>query len=254
MSVPVIYYGNALLSGTLSGTNDTAATPLRRVRDGSITLPYPLAVSGAGARTEAVTLTSVSAIQPDTLVIPKCSLSSGAVLRVYMASAAGGADVNYLVSATLPADTTSYMVDLGATSGNKHWTVDITVGAAQPLVQTVNEIALARKYTLPRSPSVDVRRTRVRQFERTPLPGDQPFTRRQGPVLRRVEYDFIVVSGAELNKLNTLAAGLEGGSAFNFTDDIAETYWAELVQGDITQGDTAGVYGVSLAFQEIGVE
>lgn len=254
MATPIIYYGNALLSGALFGDNGSVDNPAARVRDGSVNLSYAITASGASQRTGEVNLTSVSAIQPDTVIFPKCALSSGAVIQVIMSASSGAGDADTLVSATMGADTTFYLSDLGATSGNLYWQVSVSGGVSQPLAQSVHEITLAKKYTLPRSPEVSVTRTRVRQFSRIPIPGGQPFVKRNGPMLRQTSMNFVVVSGSEVNALRGFISAVDGGEAFTLSDDLGQVYWAELLDSNVPEQDEAGVSSVSLTFQEIKVE
>ena len=251
--IPIIYYGNALLSGSLSGENDSSANPVARVRDGSVNLPYTHVLSGA-SRLDTVAVVLTSAVQPDSIAFPKCALTSGVRVQVWQASGIGAPDLNEVLDETLPSDTSFYLADLSATSGNLTWIVGISATAQQPLPQYVHEILLARKYTPPRSPEVSVTRTRLRQFTRLPIPGGQPFTKRDGPMLRNTLYSFVVLSGAEVDALRNFISEIDGGQSFVITDDLGSSYWAELIGSNVPEQDDAGVSSISLQFQEVKVE
>jgi hypothetical protein len=94
----------------------------------------------------------------------------------------------------------------------------------------------------------------VRQFTRIPVPGGQPFVKRNGPGLRRTLCTFTLVSGVEVTEAEAFVDAVEGGQAFTLVDDRSETYWAELMEGDVPFRDNAGIFAVSLTFQEISAE
>lgn len=258
MSVPVIYYGNALLSGTLGAELGGAASTLPRVRDGSITLPYILTESGttSPSRVGEVNLTLPAAISTTdrALIFPRCDLEESLRVRLY-SRATSGAAASTQANEILAERTRFYLQDF-LVSGQDHAFFEIqgvSRGTASGY-QYVNEIVIAQKYTLPRSPEVSVTRAKVRQFNRLDVPGSEPFTRRTGPMLRRTSMNFVVLSGSEIDALRGFIDGVEGGSAFTLTDDLGVSYWSELIDADVPEQDEAGVSSVTLTFQEIRVD
>jgi hypothetical protein len=255
VSQPIIYYGNALLSGTLSGSNATAANPIARVRDGSVNNSFKVTLSGATDRDGVVGLTLTTAAQPTGFVLPRCALSSGATVTLIMQTGpTDSAGLETLVSDTLTEDKSFYLADIAPTSGNLYFALTVSATSGITVAQTAHEIVLAQKYTLPRSPEVSVSRGKLRQFNRTDIPGGEPFIRRTGPMLRETAMNFVIVSGSEANALRGFVGGVEGGSAFTLTDDLGDSYWSELVDADVPEEDEAGVSSVALTFREIGVD
>lgn len=252
---PIIYYGNALLSGSLFAMQGGDADTLSRVRDGSVNLSYVHTISGAGGRTGEVNLTLPFEVSPDAVVLPRCLLQSGTQVRV-RARTVSGAVAKVQVNEILSGDVTFYLSDFDTPERkiDTFFEIRITAGASQPLAQEVHEVVLAQKYTLPRSPEVSVTRTRVRQFSRIPIPGGQPFVKRNGPMLRQTSMNFVVLSGSEVNALRGFIGVVEGGEAFTLSDDLGDVYWAELLDANVPEQDEAGVSRVSLTFQEIKVE
>ena len=56
MSVPVVFFDNLLLSGTLTGSNESTTNEVRKVADGSINLPYVVSEVSGGILSGQVTV------------------------------------------------------------------------------------------------------------------------------------------------------------------------------------------------------
>ena len=118
-------------------------------------------------------------------------------------------------------------------------------------LQYVNELMLAKRLVLPRTPEVGVTRDRVRQFKRIDVPNGQAFVKKLGPMLRRTSYSCVAVSGAERDAVNAFVDAVDGGQPFYFTDDLGDTYWAEIPEPVVTTSDEAGIDNMQITFQEI---
>lgn len=252
MPRPIVYYGNFLLSGTLSGTNTqtTSGTgQVRRVADYDLSLPYKVVSGNPEGIVEGhvdVTLPS-TAVQPDAFIMVSGTSLSG--FQAVVASEDGGGSNRNVYDTRTLSGTSPYVVEFAA-SGNTHFRYELsgtTSGLGNP---TLHELVFATKYQLPRSPSVGVDRTRVRRFDRLDIPGGAPFTFRQGGSLRRRAYTFILTSGQE-DGLESFVQAVDGGEPFWLVDDDGDSYWAELLGSDLALADDAGVFTVSLVFQEV---
>lgn len=254
MSRPIFYYGNLLLSGTLSGTADSATNPVRRVRDGSIGFEHtPAQASSTLTVTGDIYVTLTASGTPAAWSFPRCLLTSGTAVQLHRMDDVAETGIALVDSFTVSAETTSVHREL-TTSGALVWRVRVISPSGAEAGQDLHEVQLSStKYQLPRSPSVGVTRTTIRQFDRVPLPGGEPFRARRGPPLRRVDYDFVILSGAELTNLHALVSGTDRSQAFVFTDDLGSTYWAELMGLTHLDADAAGVNTVALSVQEVRV-
>lgn len=255
MARPIFYHGNYLLSGTVTGSNDSAANPVRKVHDGSINLPYVFSVDvDPTTQSGQVTVDLTTRELPAALSLPKCALLSGHTVKLQsMTNTAGDGTVDVITSG-LTAPQNFLLAELPVASGNFVWRVVIS-GASGLVTPKVNEVQLASTKTqLPRSPEVAVSREHVRQFTRMPVPGGQPFVKRDGPMLRLVRYQFRSVQGTETNALRSFVQDIEGGSAFTMTSDLEESYWAELLAPTVPEEDEAGVSQWTLTPQEIKVD
>lgn len=253
---PIVFYDNLMLSGSVSGTEQSTDNVVREVADGSINLGYTVASDVSPTlQSGSVTLVLVSAQLPVTFILPKCELQSGHTLKLQSMTDVGGTDTVDLITQTFSGETRFFKQDLPATSGQFVWRVLIS-GASGLEPPLVHEIQLATtKYQVARPAQVLVDRTRVRQFTRIPVPGGQPFVKRDGPRLRRYGYTFILVSGAaEIAPARDFIDAVEGGEAFTLQDDLGDCYWAELLGNDISEADSAGVSTLRLTFQEIKVD
>lgn len=253
---PIVFYGNLLLSGVLIGSRNSTSNPVRKVADGSINLPYThTADTGPGLHSGSISVTLTSAQVPSTLVLPQCSIASGFTLLLQSMDDVFGTNTVNVISADFNSTTKFYKQDLpSGAAANLVWRVMLS-GASGLVPAKVNEIQLATtKEQFARSHQVGVERGRVRQFTRTPIPGGQPFVKRDGPRLRRTGISLILVSGTEVNAVRDFVDAVEGGDAFTFTDDLGSSYWAELLGAEVIEDDQAGVSSWRLQFQEIKVD
>ncbi len=257
MPAPIVYYDNLLLSGTLSGSEQSTDNPVRQVADGSINLGYthtsdvsPTAHSGS------VYLTLTSPQEPATFILPRCELHSGMTLKLQSMDDVAETNLATVLTQEVSGELAFYKADLpGGGTPRAVWRILIS-GASGLVPAKVHEAQLAvTKTQFARSPQVEVARTRVRQFTRLAVPGGQPFVKRDGPRLRRTAYNFILISGVEADALRDFVDAVEGGEAFTFEDDQSACYWAELLGNDIPENDSAGVSSwAQLTFQEIKVD
>lgn len=251
MPRPILYHGNLLLSGSVSGTQDSSSNPVRKVRDGSVNLPYTVTADVAGIQSGSVTLQLTVAASPDAFVLPRCDLLSGHTITLESMDDLAETNLATVHTVTLTSATEFYLQELASPTARKVWRLEISGATALAAQGKVHEFQLADKYQLPRSPEVNVARTRVRQFTRLPIPGGQPFVKRDGPRLRQNGYSLVILSGSEVDTLRNFVDTVEGGQAFTMTDDLQESYWAELLSANLEEEDEAGVSRVTLQFQEI---
>lgn len=252
---PVIYYGNLLLSGTLSGTAEDTSNVARKVRDGSINLPYTVTADVLTIQSGSITLELTSPAAPDAFVLPKCALLSGHTVLLQSMDDLAETNLATLVTLNLTSATEFILEELTTPTPRAVWRLLISGAQSLDAQARVHEWQLAlEKLTLPRSPQVGVGRERVRQFTRLPVPGGQPFVKRDGPRLRRTTYDLVVLSGTEVDSMRDFADAVDGGQAFTLTDDLGSSYWAELSAENFAEDDQAGASRVRLQFQEIRTE
>lgn len=255
MAVPTVYYGNLMLSGTLSGSNNTTTNPARRVADGSINLSYTATRDvSASLHSGQVQVVLTSAQVPDALSIPLMSVPSGFTLELQSAPSEFASGTTVLSTTFTDAETTRYKSDLpSGTSAALVWRVVLS-GVSGLVAAKVNEVQLATKQAYPRNVEVGVQRQHVRQFTRIPVPGGQPFVKRDGPKLRRFTYKFYTIDSAEVGNFRDLVHALEGGDAFTFSDDLGDWYWAEMPDPVVPEDDQAGVASWSVVVQEVRVD
>ncbi len=247
MPRPILYYSNLFGQGTLSGSNASTTNPVLRVSDGSVGLDYTPTSGATPSGLVQVTL-SVAA-SPDALVMPSGNALSGTRFILESEDVGGGNNATVL-DFTLAADAGAFVQDLGVPTARRVWRLTVSGLAAQAQM-TAREFMLAEKLTLPRSPSVGVGRVRVRQFGRMPIVGGEPFVIRNGPPLRRTQYDVVAISGAEVSGLEAFVDAVDGGEFFYLIDDRSESYFAELLNGEVPFSDEAGVFQLNWTFQEI---
>jgi hypothetical protein len=250
MTVPVVHYGNLLASGgTLSGTESTDDNQVDRVADGSINLLYQ-AVSGL---TDAGTVTNTldAAFQADSLSICDATGLSGYIVTVESEDVGGGNNVVHLTTSAQSNQVLEVLT--GVTTDRRVWRVTFSGAAATELAK-VAEVQLGQRQAFPRSPSLGVTRTRMRQFNRTEIPGGQPFVLRMGPLLRQSVYTFVAVSGSEVSGLETFVEAIDGGDMFTLEDDLGQSYCAELLGRAVDFADSAGIYTQSWTFREVKVD
>lgn len=255
MAKPIFYYGSLLLSGTISGTAATTDNPIRKLRDGSINLPYEVTADVASIQSGSVTIQMTTARTTDAFILPKCGLLSGHWLHLESMDDLAETNLASVIPSFEITEPTDFLLSgIAGATARKVWRLTITGDQALDAQALVHELQLPIKYQLPDSPQVGVDRTRVRQFTRIPVPGGQPFVKRDGPLLRQTSYQFILASGSDIDGVRNLATALEGGDAFTHTDDLAASYWAELLGNAVAEADEAGVSSVALTVQEVNVE
>lgn len=259
---PIIYYDNLLLSGTLTGTRASQTNPVRLVDDGSINVPYTI-TSAQTTQSGSVYVTLTSAQLPAALSIPKCVIPSGYTLKLQsMSNAVNETGLVTVLSATFTSETRSYLAELpSGTVAATIWRVMLS-GVSGLVSARVHEVQLAPTRAVLGVPQVGIARRKIRQYARTPVPGGQPFVRRDGPILDASTYVLVAISGAPsdtpgLSDQGTIEAfiqAVDGGDAFTITDDLARTYWAELVDMEPDFNDEAGAFTWKLNIQEIEID
>lgn len=248
MPAPIVYHSNAFSLGVLSGTHNADDNPVSRVADGSVNLAYDVSTLAVTSGIVQVTLTT--AARPDALVLTRGAAISGARFVLESEDVGGGNNATEL-DFTPSGNTVPLVQTISGGTARRVWR--LTVSGGTPPVQ-LHEVQLATAYQLPRSPQVQVTRTKVRQFTRIPIAGGQPFVKHDGPNLRRTLCTFILISGTEVTEAEAFVNAVEGGQAFTLVDDRAETYWAELLGADVPFQDEAGVFTWSPLFQEVSAE
>jgi hypothetical protein len=243
---PIAYHSNLFALGTLSGTYDSVTNPVRRIADGSINLPYTLA-SGA-TPTGQVLVTLTSAQLPEALAVPYSPATMSGLRFILESGPAAGGPWTTVLDVT-QGDVDRFVEEF-TTSGQVAWRLTVSGTPGLPSFRP-HEVMLAFKVEFPRTPQVGVARTRVRQYTRLPIPGGQPFVKRDGPRLRRTRYVCVAVSGSEVASMEELADALEGGQAFYFVDDLAQEYFAEMPEAEINFEDAAGVYTIQPVVLEV---
>jgi hypothetical protein len=267
MPAPIVYHGNVLASGSFGVKGQLTNTefdpidpenPVARVIDGSVLLKHtPSGELYAGDVLRAITYQVVATADhsPDTLIFygTASSDANSYVLGQSTDFIGTGSYTNWsgnigpvsgllIQSFTNPAQTSKLYWRFGS------------VGLAAWEVMVPREMWIATSWTMPRSPSVGIDRTRVRQFTRLDIPNGQPFVKRRGALLRQTTYNSVMVSGTEINAFNAMLSDIEGGEIFPFTDDLGDSYLAELVGPAIVEQDEAGIYTVGMTFREVEPE
>lgn len=251
MPQPIVYHSNLFSLGTLSGSHDTLTNPVRRAADGSVNLAYK-AFSGGEDYIGAIQVTLPAVDRPSGLVLVRATMTSG-VRFILESEEIGGGKNSTELDFTLSGEALPiYRALSGSSPERKVWRLTISGISGQDALK-LYEAQLATEYQLPRSPEVRVERVRVRQFTRIPVPGGQPFVKRDGASLRQTVATYALLSGSQISGAEAFVDVVEGGEAFTLVDDRAETYWAELL-GSPRFEDTAGVFMVSLGFLEISAE
>jgi len=262
---PIVYYGNLLLSGTLSGTNNSTTNPVRQVADGSINLGYILASDQSPTlQSGSVYVILVSSQAPLGISIPKGLLQSGHTLKLQsMSDPVSEAGLVTALTTTFTAQTEFYLAQISGLAAAAVWRVLIS-GVSGLVPARTHEIQLFTHQFEFGEVQVGIDRGHVRQFSRIAIPGGQPFVRREGPKLERSPYRLFSVVSAQLgfteenltngDGLVDFIDAIDGGDAFTLTDDLARSYWAELLDAEPSQSDVAGVSEWTLTFQEIKVE
>lgn len=251
---PTFYHNDRLRLGTLSGQHNAVNNPVRRVADGSITLPY-LATSGTtptGAIETRIASGFADPQNPTHLVIPRAAATlSGYRILVHSEDLDGSnQDVRLDVTST---SGESAVYTLSGGTARRVWRITFSGVSGQALLQTY-EIMLADEYQAARPPLVGVDRIRGRQYTRIPIQGSQAFVKREGPRLRRTRYTIPLISGTEIDGLRSFIDSIEGGNPFFHIDDLGDQYFAEMMGEGADEADEAGVYEVDITVQEIKVD
>lgn len=251
---PIVYYGNLYSQGVLSGTVDALDNPVRRVGDESINLAYTITsgLSGGVRSGEANVTLAASGASPVALCVHRHTIPSGTYVAVSGTDFDSGNPVG-LRFAQVSGEDPLVLLLTGQVRGIYFTHVFNPVSGDTQYEAAELQLATTR-YQLPRSPLVGVRRTKVRQFARLEVPGGQPFTLRVGPMLRQTTYNVVLVSGSQVDDAEAFVEAVQGGESFTLTDDLGDSYWAELLGGTVDFDDQAGVYNLRLTFQEIRVE
>ncbi len=245
---PRFYYNDRFRLGTLSGQTDSDTNPVERVADGDVGLYY-VATSGAPP-VGIIQVTLPTDDMPHSLVVSKATTLSGLNLKLESEDVGGGNNA-VRVNETVTSGVTSVVYAIsGGSDARQVWRLTIS-GVTTSGQLNVYEAMLADLQLMPRSNEVGVQRTRVRQFTRIAVPGGAPFTKRDGPRLRRTAYSFTVKDGAEVQALEAFVDGIEGGEFFFHVDDRGERYVAELASPGQVFSDAAGVYSVNMTVQEV---
>jgi hypothetical protein len=250
---PKFYYNDRWRLGTLSGSEDGALNPVERVADSSIGLAYIATSGGTAPGVIETVMPSGVTVNPTHFVMARSTDLDDCRLIVESEDPNGGNNAVRL-DVTISATTTSGVWTLSGGTARAVWRLTLSgTGAGSPAV-SVYEMQLADEPIMPRSNEVGVSRDWLRQFRRQAIPGGEPFVVREGPRLRRTQYQFVVISGAELTSLQSFVEDIEGGQAFFHVDDLGQEYWAEL--GTQTQPfrDEAGVYAVAMTVLEVAVD
>lgn len=248
MARPVIYYDNLFSIGTLSGEHSTTDNPVRQVGDGSINLDYQVTSGTTPTGFFQVTLPTAQA--PDALVFARAELVSGHRIILESEDVGGGNNATIL-DFTLTSGVDRLVSGITGATARRVWRLTISGVQAGLSQAQVHEAMLATKLELPRSPIVGVERARMRQFTRVPVPGGQPFVKRDGPRLRRTGYTFALTSGTQVSDVETFVDAVDGGQAFFLVDDLQQSYFAELLGTDVGFDDQAGEFGLQLTFLEV---
>lgn len=247
---PRFYYNDRFRLGTLSGSATTALNPVRRIADGSITLPYTVTSGVTPSGVVQVTLASADA--PPYFVVARANLLSGYTF-VLEKEDVGGGNNETVLNETLTSGTNVILAISGSTTKRAVWRLTATAASGATALK-VFEMGLMDRELMPRSNEVGVARTDARQFRRTDIPGGEPFVVGAGPSRRRTNYNFTVISGSEVNGVRDFILGVGRGEHFMHTDDLGRSYWCEMAATDVPMGDEAGVYRWSVTVQEVATD
>ncbi len=249
---PKFYYNDRFRLGPLSGSTMADDNPVARIADGDVGLYYLVTSGDPPVGVLQLTMPSGDPVGPTHLVIGKASNLNGYRLTLVSEDVDGG-NQNNRVLVDLATDTYNYVVEVigPAWSPRSVWRLTISGLTSGMEPAKLYEAMLADEQEMPRSNEVGVERTRVRQFTRIPVPGGTPFTKRDGPRLRRTGYSFKVLDGAEVAAMEAFVDAIEGGEFFFHIDDRAEQYMAELAGPGQVFSDTAGVYSINMTVQEV---
>ena len=244
-----------MVSGVLSGSLQSTDNPVRKVADGSVNLGYTVSEDiDATTHSGSITLTLTVADQPVAFALPRCDLASGTTLLLQSMDDLAETNLATIVSATTTSGVEFFKEEITPGTDRAVWRLIIS-GASGLEPAKIHEAQLAlTRMQFGRAHQMGVDRTRVRQYTRIPVPGGQPFVKRDGPRLRKTGYSFTLISGAENQPVRDFVDAVEGGEAFTIQDDLGACYWAELLGAEVPERDDAGVSSWGLVFQEIRVQ
>lgn len=246
MSRPTFYPNDRLRLGTLSGSEDDTFNPKERLADGSITLPYVATVGVTPAGAFGVTLPSGES--PDYFIVGRANALSGTSFQVF-AEDIGGGNSTLRASGDAPDTGETFILALSGTPPRRVWRIEVSGANGADQLQ-VFEAGLTDQIQLER-PQVGVSRQQVRRFSRIDIRGSQPFVRREGPLLRQNQYPMLLISGAQIDAYRELQASVDGGQFLLHTDDLGNSYWAELPVADPVEADEAGISAVTVVAREV---
>lgn len=243
---PLFYINDRLRLGALSGSEDNTFNPKERLADGSITLPYTATSGTTPAGAFGVTLPSGES--PDYFTIGKATALSGTSFQVF-AEDIGGGNSTLRASGAVSGSPSTFVLALSGAPPRRVWRIEVSGANGADQLQ-VFEAGLNDRIQLTR-PLVGVTRQAIRRFSRIDIRGSQPFVRREGPLLRQYQYALVLISGQQTDDYRTLIEDLDGGQFFLHTDDLGESYWAELPTADPIEADDAGLSTVGLTTREV---
>lgn len=248
--IPRFYYNDRFRLGVLSGSESTTLNPVRRVADGSITLPYA-ATSGV-TPSGIVLVTLASADDPTHFIVARASILSGYTFKLEKEDVGGGNNETVL-NETLTSGINAILTISGSATKRKVWRLTVMAASGATPIK-IFEMGLMDKELMPRSNEVGVTRTDMLQFTRTEIPGSEPFTVGDGPSRIRTNYSFVVISGAEVTGVRNFILGVSRGEHFMHTDDLGRSYWSEMPGKDVPMNDEAGLYRWSVTVQEVATD
>lgn len=274
MPAPIVYHGNLLQSGTIfqmgqAAQNETPFlvdpdNPYTRQYDGSSLLSY----SASG-------VVYITIIRYSTVIVslPTSGHDPDAVFLLSRGWESGlGYSTTFAVASSSDGDAPGYGLVTKSWTGEdvpSLYVADVSDAARHPELKNyyfsitalsswqipeIYEVGFTKKWTMPRAPLVGVQRGLARQTTRLEIPNGSPFTKRDGPIVRETTYNAVLISGSEVEAFHWFISDTDGGQIFPFTDDLGATYLAELVNQDVVESDTAGVYSASLTFREVKIE
>ena len=253
MSVPLIYYNNRFSTAAeLSGTESSSSNPVRRVGDGDRTLKYYLFGSPGTPVSGTVHATLPIATLPTHFVQARATTVSGYTVKVFSSDVGGGNEAQHLETVLSGSD--SFVESLsGVSIPRRVWWVEYGTDDSGLGACNLYELMLADQLELPRA-QVGVARTLQQNFQQMQIPGAASFKLRLGDDYRVVAYSYSLVSGTELDSMETFLQVNDGGEPFWLIDDHGAGYWAELQASSHNFDDQAGVSMFSLAINEIPLE
>ena len=254
MSVPRIYYNNRFSAAAeLSGSETSSDNPVRRIGDGDRTLKYYLFGSPGTPVSGTVHATMSTATLPTHFVQARATTVSGYTVKVFSSDVGGGNEAQHLET-VLSGDTPFVEALSGVSTARRVWWVEYGTEDSGLGACNLYELMLADQLEMPRGPEVGVARTLQQNFQQLQIPGAASFKLRLGDDYRVVAYSYNLVSGTELDSVETCLQVNDGGEPFWLIDDHGTGSWAELQASSHNFDDQAGVSMFSLAINEIPLE